>query len=229
MKTFILAFITLFLIGCGSSGGDSAPSATTTTPPVVVLPVEITQQPTSMSGTVGSNLSFNIMATNVTEYHWQWSADGVTWIDPGPSFIKNEPSYTINNIDMSINGYWVHCIVSNSISTVTSNPAQITVLSTSPVVTQQPQDNYCVSGESAYLLIYSTNTTNYQWEYALSEAGPWSRNPGNRFALTQQSFNFVTRTLDNGMCFRCIVTNSATGESVTSNIAKIYVVAAVPQ
>lgn len=224
-KIFFAFIITLFLIGCGSSGGDGTTSAAATTPPVVENPVVITTQPTNVSIRIGETVTISIVAENATKYQWQYSQDNTNWNDDLEGI---GPTYSILGKSV-INGFHIRCVVSNSSSVAISNSIEITIESTTPVITQQPQDNYCVSGESAYLLIYSTNTTSYQWEYATSVNGPWSRNPGNRFALTQQSFNFVTRTMDNGMVFRCIVTNSATGESVTSNVAHIYVVAAVPQ
>jgi uncharacterized protein YkwD len=92
----------------------------------------ITQQPQSVTVTSPQSASFSISATSASTYQWQSQAAGVS----GFSNISGATgaTYTLSATSASDNGTQFRCIVANSVATVTSNPAVLTVNSS----TSQP-------------------------------------------------------------------------------------------
>jgi uncharacterized protein YkwD len=92
----------------------------------------ITQQPQSVTVTSPQSATFSISATGATTYQWQSQAAGVS----GFSNISGATgaTYTLSATSASDNSRQFRCVVANSVATVSSNPAVLTVNSS----TSQP-------------------------------------------------------------------------------------------
>ena len=98
--------------------------------PDVTAP-SITTQPGNATVEVGETASFNIVAsgTNLT-YQWQIDRnDGNGWANIDGATATN---YTTSAVDISCNGFKYQCVVSNSVGSVTSNTAVLTVTESTP-------------------------------------------------------------------------------------------------
>jgi glucose/arabinose dehydrogenase len=81
----------------------------------------ITQHPSNVTVTVGQSATFNVMATGAPPLSYQWQRNNMD-INGATS-----ASYTLNSTTLNDNGAQFRVIVSNSVSSATSNPATLTV------------------------------------------------------------------------------------------------------
>jgi hypothetical protein len=93
------------------------------------LPV-ITQQPQTVTSCVGNNVTFSVTATNVLTYQWQTFSGG-SWNNIAGA---NTSSYTVNNVNTSMNTNTFRVILNGLCTTVTSGNATLFV-NTLPTIT----------------------------------------------------------------------------------------------
>lgn len=87
----------------------------------------ITTQPTSQTVTEGETATFTVVAsgTELLSYQWQQSTDnGNSWTNIDSA---NAAEYATGQTTTSMNGYQYRCMVSNSVGSVTSAAATLTV------------------------------------------------------------------------------------------------------
>ena len=90
----------------------------------VLVPAAITQQPTNLSVTTGSPATFSVVASGVPTVKYQWRKNG------SPIANATNASYTLATTSGTDNGSVYSVTVTNSVGTVTSSNATLTVLST---------------------------------------------------------------------------------------------------
>lgn len=116
--SLILALAGMGLVGC--SGVVSGSSSPTPSAP------SITTQPASQTVTAGQTATFSVVATGTSPLSYQWKKDG-TAISGAVS-----SSFTTPTTTSSDNGAQFTVVVSNAGGSATSNPATLTVNSTTP-------------------------------------------------------------------------------------------------
>jgi hypothetical protein len=110
--SFALVAQLSLLAGCGGGGGSGSPAA--------VAPA-ITAQPTDQRVVVGQTATFSVTANGTAPLNYQWQK-GTTPI-PGAT----ASSYTTPATTLPDNGSTFQVVISNSVSTVTSSSAMLTV------------------------------------------------------------------------------------------------------
>ena len=103
---------------------NSVGSATNSATLFVLVPPSISQQPPNVSASVGSTAVFSVTASGVPTVKYQWRKNG------SPIANATNASYTTPNVTGADNGAVFSVVVSNSVSSVTSSNAVLTVLST---------------------------------------------------------------------------------------------------
>ncbi len=167
----------------------------------------ITTQPASQTVTLGQTATFNVTATGTNPLSYQWQKNS-TNIDQATS-----SSYTTPATTSADNGSRFTVLVSNSVGSVTSNAATLTV-STPPSITTQPASQTVTAGQTATftVAVIGTNPLSYQWQ----------KNSTNITGATSSNCTTpATTTADNNSTFDVVVTNGA--GSVTSNAATLTV------
>ncbi|MCX7035797.1 MAG: hypothetical protein NT064_04330 [Proteobacteria bacterium] len=112
------------LLGMAACGGGSADP----TPTPQALPPAITTQPGNVTVTAGSAATFTVSASGTAPISYQWQqsvGSGGTWTNATGS--ASGTSYTSPLTGQAYNGYRYRVQVSNSVGTVTSNEALLTV------------------------------------------------------------------------------------------------------
>lgn len=162
----------------------------------------------SVSGIWGDNFSFTTHLVSglppffgAIKYQWQYSSTGVgnTWTDiPGAM----ASTYSIIGAQNQHAGFY-RCRVSNRCNDVYTNVAEL-VLIGAPIVVQQPiSDTVCEgSGTQFSMIVTSTETLNYQWQYSPTGVGnSWTNIPG----ATNETLTLPSAQLGNQGFYRCLI------------------------
>lgn len=140
------------LAACGGSNDSSeSPSADTQ--------IAITTQPAAVTVTAGLDSSFSVVATG-GKLSYQWRKDGVAVAGLTAAKFTFSPTYAIHAGSYDV-------VVTNSLGSVTSTAAVLTV-GLVPAVTTQPVALTVAAGKPATFTVVAsgTPTLTYQWRKA---------------------------------------------------------------
>ena len=204
--------------GAGNSVTSSAAMLTVT---ATVIAPSISVQPAPQTITAGQNASFSVTAAGTAlTYQWQHSMDG------GNTF-TNEAGATAATLTLTAvaqlhNGHFLRVVVSNSLGSITSSAALLTV-NAAPIavaITTQPVSVTVVAPNVATFSAAATGTPSPTLQWQLSTNG------GTSFAdiagATGGSYSTAATVVgDSGRQYRVIATNGS--GSATSNVATLTV------
>ncbi len=190
----------------------------------VISEIAITQQPENTEVTENAAAVFTVVADGgAIEYQWQYSTDGVTWID-----LEGENSSVLNlDSPYDRNGWKVRCKLSNALGVVYSNSATMSVVK-AVIITQQPQSLKILTGDVADFYIEAENAVNYRWQMS-SNGSTWSDISGantNVLLIKDTSVTVgstITGKFNDGQPYyiRCLVSNG--NSEVASSSAQLIV------
>ncbi len=139
--------------------GGSASAVTSSNATVTVLnPVAITNQPVSQTIVSGSNVTFSVSATGTAPLSYRWFHDDV--LISG----ANLNSYTIFGAQTNDAGNYT-VVVTNSINSVTSAPANLIVQRLPATIYSQPSPRTIAPGTRAVFVVGASGSLpfSYQW------------------------------------------------------------------
>ncbi len=199
----LLTGMCISLFACGYAGtppgfktNPSAPAPT------------ITQQPASLSVTVGQAATFSVMASGDAPMSYQWYMNGA-------AAGTNSKTFSIAQTTAGQTGAQIYVAVSNAGGSTTSATVTLTVTAaaTGPTITQQPANDTVTAGQPAAFSVMATGTAplSYQWFMNGTASGTNS----NTFSIAQ------TTTGQNGAQIYVKVSNATGG--ATSNAVTLTV------
>ncbi len=161
-------------------------------------PPSVTSQPSSQSVMVGAQATFAISVSGNPTPSLQWQKNGVDISG------ANGNAYTTPAATIGDNGTSFRCIAVNSLGTLTSNAAILTVTAsnlTPPSVTGHPSNRNVLVGEQATFSISVAGNP--------SPSLQWQKNGADISGATSDTYTTPATTLgDNGTTFRCVASNS---------------------
>ena len=176
-------------------------------------PPSITTQPVNQTVNVGQTAAFAVGATGAPPLSYQWQKNQLNIAG------ATSANYTTPATTSAENGTSFRVIVTNPVTSVTSNAATLTV-NTGPSITTQPANQAVNVGQTATFTVVATGAPPLSYQ--------WQKNQVDIAGATSASYTTPAATSsDNGISFRVIVTNSVTG--VTSNAAILTVTAPPPR
>lgn len=183
------------------------------------LPV-ITTQPEDRWLYLGKNIIFYVIAQGEDlSYQWQFSKDeGESWTNfPGKT--SSELKVTASNTN---NGCLYRCVISNSVGSVVSDAARLTVQE-APEIIGNPVDASGALGERVVFgvdvaLDDDNEKLSYQWLFSKNNGESWSIFSGK---TSQDLFVTATET-NNGCLYRCDITYS--GGVLHSDAARLTLI-----
>ncbi len=189
-----------------SNGSVTSSPATLTVTSAAVAP-SITTQPVSKSVTAGQPATFSVTATGTATLTYQWKKNGAA-ISGATSSSYTTPATTAadNNAQFSVT-------VTNSVSSVTSSAATLTV-NIPPSITAQPASVAVTVGQAGTFGVTATGTgtLSYQWKKSGTVIS----------GATSASYTTPATTIaDNGAQFTVTITDLVS--NVTSNAAILTV------
>jgi hypothetical protein len=183
-----------------------------TTSSVATLTVDslspsITMHPANQTVNVGQMATFTVVATGAPPLSYQWQKNQLNIA------AATSASYTTPATTSADNGTGFRVIVTNPVSSVTSNAATLTV-NAGPSITAQPVNQTVNVGQTATFTVVATGTPPLSYQ--------WQKNQVNIAGATSAGYTTpATTSADSGTSFRVIVTNPVT--SITSNAVTLTV------
>lgn len=167
----------------------------------------ITSQPLSISRNAGQAANFTVAASGSPTPTYQWRRNGTNITG------AVAPNYTISNVQNSHEGSY-SVVVSNSLGSVTSSSATLTV-SAAPVITTQPQNITRVAGESTTLTVVATGdpAPTYQWR----------RNGTAVSGATSASYTITNTQPNHAGTYTVVVSNTSGSVTSSSAILSVHV------
>ena len=173
----------------------------------------IVSQPTSSTVTSPASAVFGVVATGTAPLAYQWQRNGIAVVGAASATYTTPPTTIFDS------GSVFTLVVSNSVGSVASNQALLTVSAApiAPAITIQPADQSVNQGQTASFSVSSSGTApmTYQWR-----RGGLNITGANTSAYTTPA---TTTSADNGARFDVVVTNSVS--SATSRSAILTVTA----
>ena len=167
----------------------------------------ITTQPTNQTVNVGQTATFTVVATGSAPLSYQWQKNQVNIAG------ATSASYTTPATTSADNGTSFRVMVTNPVTSVTSNAATLTV-NTGPSITKQPANQTVKVGQTATFTVVATGAAPLSYQ--------WQKNQVNIAGATSASYTTpATTNADNLTSFQVIVTNPVT--SITSAAAILTV------
>ena len=198
-----------------SNGSTIHSEAATVT---LCYPLEITQQPQSVTANAGDTVRFAVNANGVgLSYQWYYKKSGASAWSKWAGHTTAATSATANE---SWNGMQVRCTVTDeSGSNVTSEVATVTV-NVSFAITQHPQPVTAEIGDTVTFTVKASgNGLRYQWYFRKVGSMNWTKWEGHTTAVTSATANESW----NGMKVMCIVTD-ASGSRLNSSSAEVTLI-----
>jgi hypothetical protein len=189
-----------------SNGSLTSNPATLTVTATAVAP-SITTQPANQTVTAGQTATFSVTATGTSPLTYQWKKNGAaisgaasaTYTTPATAISDNNAQFTVT--------------VTNSVTSVTSSAATLTV-NVPTTISTQPANQTVTLGQTATFSVTATGTGTLTYQ--------WKKNGTAISGATSASYTTpATAASDNGSSFTVTVTGAA--GSVTSNAAILTV------
>ena len=194
-------------------------------------PLEIREQPQSISGTNGSSKRITVVVDNATSYQWQRSADGENWsnISTTNSNYSGVKTQTVTvKINKNTVAYVYRCVVKNADSSVTTDVVTVS-LSQSMDITEQPESISGKSGDEKTMSVAATNATSYQWQRSSDDGATWSNigtTNSNYSGVKTEELSVKINKNTAAYIYRCVVKNDS-GDSLASEVACVELKATV--
>jgi alpha-tubulin suppressor-like RCC1 family protein len=205
----LLLVVAASLTACGGGGGGGSTNAPP--PPNAGAAPSITSQPADASVTSGQSASFTVTAAGTAPMTFQWRRNGVAIAGATTS------SYATGATATTDNGVAYSVVVTNSVGSITSRDAMLTVTTPAapPTITTHPAPVSLSLGQMATFSVVAGGTAPlaYQWRKNGVAIGG---------ATAAQYTTPATVASDDGALFTVVVTNSA--GSATSNAAQLSVI-----
>ena len=203
---------TFAVVVSNTVGTVTSAAATLTVNPASVGP-SITTSPTNQTVTAGQTATFTVVAAGTAPLSYQWQKNGVNIAG------ATAASYTTPVTTTSDSGSTFAVVVSNTVGTVTSAAATLTVnpASVGPSITTSPTNQTVTAGQTATFTVVAAGTAPLSYQ--------WQKNGVNIAGATAASYATpVTTTSDSGSRFAVVVSNTV--GTVTSAAATLTVNAA---
>ncbi|MEY4489683.1 MAG: hypothetical protein RIQ79_2191, partial [Verrucomicrobiota bacterium] len=215
-------------VATNSFGSATSASALLTVNAAGIAP-SITGHPSNQSVTTGQNATFSASATGTPppSFQWQLSTDsGFNW-----SNLPNNATYSgattgtlqVTAASLGLSGYRYRAVATNSVSSVTSNSATLTVNASAvaPAITADPANQTVIAGQGATfsVTVSGAPTPTLQWQVSNNAGTAWSTltNNATYSGVTSATLTLSATTTNlSGYLYRAVATNTA-GTATSAN------------
>jgi hypothetical protein len=221
---------------CVASNAAAAAASNAAVLTINIAPA-ISAQPASQNTTYGGNATFSVTASGQPPPTFQWqistTAGGSTFVN-----LSNSGTYSgvtsanlsVTNTTTSINGFNYRCVITNSVSAVTSNVAQLTVGTVAPQITTAPASESVAAGGTVDFTAAASGgpEPTLQWQLSSDGGATWSNLAANSVysGVTSGTLTLASAPVSlNNDEYRIVATNSAGTASSTAGTLTVTTVA----
>lgn len=210
------------LAACGGGGGDngagSSGASDSVSPPasVAVSAPQVLVQPQAIEVLDGASATFSVSANGTEPFSYQWRKNGANISG------ATDKSYSTSSLALGDSGASYDVVIANSVGSVTSASALLTVDSIPPAIASGPASVSAIVGQSVAFNVLATGSAPISYQ--------WKRNGVAIPGATGASYTIASASLaDSTSTYSVVVTNGA-GASIGSQNAVLNVsaVAVVP-
>ncbi len=207
------------IVGYNDSQGNFIDKGDTNGTLAIVLLPTVTTNPSNQTAAIGGTVTFTAAANAYPPATVQWQLstdDGKTFSDISGA---TSTTLTLNNVQASQNGDEYQAVFTNSIGTVTTAAAILTVPS-APIVTTPPSNQNVTAGQTATfaVVINGSPTPTVQWQVSTDGGSTWTNLSG---AVSTTLTVSSVQISQNGYEYHAVLTNSL--GTVTSPAASLTV------
>jgi invasion protein IalB len=198
-----------FAVVVSNTAGTVTSAATLTVNAPAVAPT-ITTPPANQTVTAGQTATFTVVAAGTAPLSYQWQKNGANIAG------ATAASYTTLATTTSDSGSTFDVAVTNTVGTVTSTAATLTVspAPVAPTITTPPANQTVTAGQTATFTVVAAGTAPLSYQ--------WQKNGANIAGAAAASYTTpAMTTADSGSTFAVVVTNTA--GTVTSSAATLTV------
>ncbi|MDB6028696.1 MAG: hypothetical protein JWM68_4919 [Verrucomicrobiales bacterium] len=190
---------------------------------VIPAPPQIASEPANRTNLIGTIATFSVSATGPSPLTYRWRKGGVALNNAGTISGVTSNLLRITSVSLTNAGSY-DVVVSNRYGITVSATATLTVAIASPVITNQPQSQTIIGGQTAQLSVGVTGTSplSFQW----SKDGINLTNNGRIFGATNSSLAISNSVLSDAGNYSVVVSNSA--GTTNSDVAVLSVTTASP-
>ena len=160
-----------------------------------------------MTAKIGDTVSFEVTATNVATYQWQYSLDnGATWKNSGTADAKTKKiTFKVGASSFTM---LRRCEMADAdgVKAYTDTVKTIEKVESAVVITTQPVNVTAKIGDTVSFEVIATNVATYQWQYSLDNGVTW-KNSGTADAKTKK-ITFKVAEANFTMLRRCEMTDA---------------------
>jgi hypothetical protein len=160
--SLVLSNVSLGMAGLYAVVVSNASGSVTSAPVqlMVAAPPSILSGPTDTVATNGDTVEWMVQADGTGPLTYQWYFDGTNAL-PG----QTDATLALSNVNATLAGDYL-VVVSNTYGSVTSAPANLTVLF-APTILSQPQNQNVLAGDTAVFTVSATGLPepSYQWVF----------------------------------------------------------------
>ncbi len=163
----------------------------------------IIRQPKDATGTIGSTVSYNVIAQNAESYQWYYSKDnGAKWYKSSASGADTDTLTLTVKANNKDNLY--RCKVTGTDSTVIVSDSA--GLKEGLVIIQQPEDAYGSLGSIVTFSVIAQGVETYQWYYSKDNGAKWYKSSASGADTDTLTLTVKTNNKDN--IYRCKITGN---------------------
>jgi hypothetical protein len=211
LASHLIVLLAAVLATLSSAGCVGVANSTTPAGGTKPTSASITTQPADQAVTQGQTATFAVAASGTAPLTYQWRKNAANLSG------ATAASYTTPAASTADSGAKFDVVVSNSVGSVTSSAATLTVKapsSSAPTITTQPANQNVALGQTATFSVIANGNPSPTYQ--------WQKNGANIAGATAASYTTPpTTTADNGTTFDVVVSNSV--GSVTSTSATLAV------
>ena len=208
------AFVILAGALSACSGSADPPQPLAQQPPPAQAPV-ITSQPAAATVSVGTTVSFSVVASGTAPLAYQWQRDGAAIAG------ATSANYTTPATVAGDSGAGFSVVVSNAAGSVTSDTAMLTVnVPPTLTITAEPASITVASGAAAAFTSAATciaGSVTWQWQRSNDDGATWNNIAG----ATSASYTFSTASTDNAAAFRAVASCGGVAETTDAAILTV--------
>ncbi len=160
------------------------------------VPPTIVTHPVSQTVWDMQPTTFSVVANGTAPLAYRWQKNGMAIVG------ADSAGYRIPAVSMADSGALFRCVVSNSLGTITSNSAALTVKRIAPTITSQPESLIIGPGTTATFSVRASGSRPLFFT--------WQKNAITVPGAADSTYSVVNAAAaDSGALFRCIVSNGA--------------------